>query len=191
MHRDGDWHAALHIWVGGVDESGRRFVLFQRRSRTKDTWPGTLDVAVGGHVRVGESLAQTVREAEEEIGLEAPLESLVRLGRRFTRASAVPDHEVQEVLALRCDRPLERYRLHPDEVDAVVRVPLEDAVALFEGGCAVVDGLQLARGDTAPRVVAIAVEDFAAADRDGYAALALRSLAEVLAGRTPQPFELR
>lgn len=52
-------------------------------------------------------------------------------------------------------------------------------------------GLQLARGDTAPRVVAIAVEDFAVADRDGYAALALRSLAEALAGRTPQPFELR
>ena len=24
VHRDGDWHAALHIWVGGVDEDGPR-----------------------------------------------------------------------------------------------------------------------------------------------------------------------
>ena len=47
VHRDGDWHRSLHLWVWGI-ESGEAFVIFQRRSMTKDTWPGALDVAVGG-----------------------------------------------------------------------------------------------------------------------------------------------
>ena len=69
VHRDGDWHRGLHIWVYGFDPDGTPFMLFQRRSKTKDTWPGKLDVAVGGHYRAGESLAETLRETEEEIGL--------------------------------------------------------------------------------------------------------------------------
>ncbi len=34
VHRDGDWHGALHIWVGGIGDDGVPFVLFQRRSLT-------------------------------------------------------------------------------------------------------------------------------------------------------------
>ena len=74
VHRDGDWHGALHIWVGGIATGGRPFALFQRRSRSKDTWPGALDVAVGGHLRAGETLADAIREAEEEIGLVVAME---------------------------------------------------------------------------------------------------------------------
>src|SRR5207237_2201274 len=107
VHRDGHWHRALHIWVGGVDAQVGPFVLFQRRSLTKDTWPGALDVAVGGHVRAGDTLEQTVREAEEEIGLAVTLAALVPLGRRFRRSSpsdrkrGVVDNELQEVYAVR------------------------------------------------------------------------------------------
>jgi len=191
VHRDGDWHTALHIWVGGLDERGCAFVLFQRRSATKDTWPGALDVAVGGHVRSGETLADTAREAEEEIGLAVPAGSLVRLGRRFARGTTLPDNELQEVFGLRSDLPLEAYRLHPDEVDGLIRLPLDDALALFEGRAATARGVSLSRGDTAHRPVAVAVDDFAAAARDGYPARALRAVGEVLAGRVPEPFELR
>jgi 8-oxo-dGTP pyrophosphatase MutT (NUDIX family) len=191
VHRDGDWHTALHIWVGGLDERGCAFVLFQRRSATKDTWPGALDVAVGGHVRSGETLADTAREAEEEIGLAVPAGSLVRLGRRFARGTTLPDNEVQEVFGLRSDLPLEAYRLHPEEVDELIRLPLGDALALFEGRAATARGVALSRGDTAHRPVAVAVDDFAAAARDGYPARALRALGEVLAGRVPAAFELR
>lgn len=191
VHRHGDWHAALHIWVGGVDEGGRPFVVLQRRSRTKDTWPGALDVAVGGHVRAGETVDHTAREAEEEIGLPAPAASLVRLGRRFARGTTPPDNEVQEVFALRSDRPLEAYRLHQDEVDAIVWLPLDEALALFDGRAAAVQAAELCRGAAAPRQIEVAVDDFAAGARDGYPVLALRGLGEVLAGRAPEPFELR
>src|SRR5215203_3294193 len=39
VHRDGDWHAAMHIWVYGVRDDDVTFMLFQRRSLSKDTWP--------------------------------------------------------------------------------------------------------------------------------------------------------
>ena len=191
VHRDGDWHAAVHIWVGGIDDAGQAFVLFQRRSTTKDTWPGALDVAVGGHFRAGESLAQVAREAEEEIGLTVAPERLVRLGRRFARGTLPPDNEVQEVLAIRSDLPLEAYRLHPEEVDAVVRLSLDDALALFEGRVAAVPGDELGRGARRPARIAVGVGDFAAGERDGYPARALGGLVDVLAGRAPEPFELR
>jgi 8-oxo-dGTP pyrophosphatase MutT (NUDIX family) len=191
VHRDGDWHGALHIWVGGLDQRGCAFVLLQRRSATKDTWPGALDVAVGGHVRSGETLADTAREAEEEIGLAVPAGSLVRLGRRFAHGTTPPDNEVQEVFGLRSDLPLAAYRLHPDEVDEVIRLPLDGALALFEGRAATARGVALSRDDTEHRPVTVAVDDFAAAARDGYPARALQALGEVIAGRVPDPFELR
>ncbi len=106
VHRDGDWHRSLHLWVWGVD-NGKPFVIFQRRSMTKDTWPGYLDVAVGGHFRSGETLAETLREADEEIGLAVTEEDVVRLGRRFHdwRGESFHDCEINEVYAARSDQP--------------------------------------------------------------------------------------
>jgi isopentenyldiphosphate isomerase len=190
VHRDGDWHAAMHVWVGGVGEDGP-FVVFQRRSQTKDTWPGALDVAVGGHVRAGESFAETVREAEEEIGLAVTLADLVRIGRRFTGAPGDGDREVQEVFATRSDLTLEAYVLHADEVDAVVSVLLGDALALFRGEIEEIEALELLRGDGAPRRCSMRVTDFAGRDRARYATLSLERLAAVLEGRVPAAFALR
>lgn len=191
VHRDGDWHGALHIWVGGVDADGRPFALFQRRSQTKDTWPGCLDVAVGGHLRAGETLSEAVREAEEEIGILLEIGDIIRLGRRFAHSVAGSDNEVQEVFALRSDLPLDAYRLHPDEVDAVVSVPLDAVLDLFEGRQAAVQGVELRRGSTISSIAPITVAGFAAGESGGYPARALRGLLEVIAGRAPEPWELR
>jgi 8-oxo-dGTP pyrophosphatase MutT (NUDIX family) len=170
---------------------GRPFVLFQRRSQSKDTWPGALDVAVGGHLRAGETLAQAIREAEEEIGLDLGLADLTRLGRRFAGGDGRADNEVQEVFAVRSDDPLDAYRLHPDEVAAIVSVPLADALALFEGDETMVVGQELPRGASTPAAVRITIAGFAAGGVDGYAARALQGLLAVVAGGVPAPFELR
>jgi isopentenyldiphosphate isomerase len=191
VHRDGDWHGALHIWVGGIGPDGVPFVLLQRRSQSKDTWPGALDVAVGGHLRAGETLAEAIREAEEEIGLSIGLADVVRLGRRFALSVSGTDNEVQEVLGVRSDRPLGAYRLHEEEVDGIVSVPLPAAIDLFDGSRDAVGGVELRRGDAAAGPVDVTIEGFAAGERRGYPALALRGLWEVLDGRAPQPFELR
>jgi isopentenyldiphosphate isomerase len=191
VHRDGDWHAALHIWVGGVAEDGTLFVVFQRRSLTKDTWPGALDVAVGGHVRAGETVTETLREAEEELGLSVHAQDLIPLGRRFVAGGrdGVIDREVQQVFAVRCDQPLERYRVHPDEVDALVALAVDDALALFRGERPTVSAVECARGGH-PRLITLALEAFVVV-ADAYVEQSLRSLRQVLVGDTPRQFELR
>ena len=72
-----------------------------------------------------------MREAREEIGLELSLDDVTILGRRFVRAQP-SDNEVQDVFAVRADLPLGAFTPHPLEVDALLRLPIADAIALLE-----------------------------------------------------------
>ena len=191
VHRDGDWHRALHLWVWGV-EAGTPYVIFQRRSMTKDTWPGALDVAVGGHFRTGETLADTLREAEEELGLAITEADIVRVGRRFHdwRSPAYHDAEINEVYALRSDLPLSGYRLHPVEVDALARIDVEPALALFTGRSERVGGLEWPREASEPFRRDFELADFVDIS-DDYAIRTVEAIRELATGRTPEPFEIR
>ena len=75
VHRDGLWHRCFHLWVlsgGGV--------LLQRRAADKDAFGGMLDATAAGHLLAGESVADGVREAEEELGVAfAPQSVALRL----------------------------------------------------------------------------------------------------------------
>ena len=66
-------HRVTYIFV--FDSAGRLFV--QRRTPTKDLYPGYYDLAAGGVVCVGESYEDSaVREAREELGItDVPLQS--------------------------------------------------------------------------------------------------------------------
>lgn len=136
VHRDGDWHRSVHVWVAGVGEEGTPFLIFQRRGLGKDTWPGRLDATVGGHYRAGEGLAEGLREVEEEIGVVVVEGDLRRLGLRVCVNEAEPgvrDHELQDVFLLRDDRPLTDYRPEPAELAALVRFPLSPLLDLLAG----------------------------------------------------------
>jgi isopentenyldiphosphate isomerase len=135
VHRDGDWHRVLHVWVAREDGT----LILQRRSRFKDLEPGKVDVTVGGHLRAGESVLDAAREAEEEIGLEIRPERLAHLGTwRSDRCyPEALDREFQEVFALICDWPLERYSPDCREVYLLYEVPLERAIELYRHGTAV------------------------------------------------------
>jgi isopentenyl-diphosphate delta-isomerase type 1 len=66
VHRDGDRHRAVHVLV--FNARGQLFL--QKRSMSKDTFPGAWDSSASGHVDSGEDYDQcAVREAREEIGL--------------------------------------------------------------------------------------------------------------------------
>ena len=51
VHRDGDWHKAVHIWI--INENGD--VLLQRRCATKDSNPNMLDISSAGHLSAGDN----------------------------------------------------------------------------------------------------------------------------------------
>ena len=68
-------HRATYIYV--FDRTGR--VLVQRRTASKDLYPGYYDLAAGGVVAAGESYEECARrEAFEELGIRG-----VPLARRF------------------------------------------------------------------------------------------------------------
>ena len=73
VHRDGDWHRSVHVWLAHTMNNDRGQVhckvLLQRRSPYKDTHPNLLDVSCAGHVDAGSDTVETAtRELQEELG---------------------------------------------------------------------------------------------------------------------------
>lgn len=66
VHRDGDWHASVHLWI--FDEKKR--ILLQKRSSRKKLYPSMWVAPVSGHVSAGASNIETlIRETSEEVGV--------------------------------------------------------------------------------------------------------------------------
>ncbi|KAJ9452688.1 Nudix hydrolase 3 [Diplonema papillatum] len=133
VHRDGDWHRSVQVWVvAGEDE--QRKVLLQRRSAHKDVDPGTLDVSCAGHVSGADSVRETVvKELAEELGI-VDVPSFGTLRPLFTCCASngdpcqgVADNEWQYVFALVKHAHLPNlsaadFYPNPSEVDEVLVV---------------------------------------------------------------------
>jgi isopentenyldiphosphate isomerase len=135
VHRDGDWHRSTHVWICGI-ENGAAHLDVQRRGLEKDTWPGRLDATVAGHLRAGEDIEAALREIEEEVRIVLTMRDLVHAGTHVSVSDVAQtwlDREFQEVLLARLDQPITAYRPNPDEVDAIVRIPLEGLLAVLAG----------------------------------------------------------
>ena len=136
VHRNGDWHRAVHIWVYGCNERGP-YLLMNQRGKQKDTWPLALDATVGGHLGAGETVEDAFREVHEEIGVNidpARFEWLFQ--RKRSSGELIPgvlDQEIQEVFIVHDDRPLTAFAPNPAELEGIVVVSVADAVQLFRG----------------------------------------------------------
>lgn len=185
VHRDGDWHRALHIWIAGKGDEGRGFVLMQRRSEFKDTWPGVLDVTVGGHYRAGESLQEVLREAEEEIGVPVDLTDLVPLGVRVSAnempETAIYDRELQDVFVLIDERPLADYRPHPGELAELICIPVPALIELLRGQPGAIAVQSIRPHATEAEETTISIDDFVPTV-DQYPLRAVLAIRRVLGG---------
>jgi isopentenyl-diphosphate delta-isomerase len=99
-HRDGLWHATIHVWV--LDADGR--VLLQQRSFSKAQFPGWWDISAAGHIGAHES---GVREVSEELGADVTLDDLDFLGvyRVENTFGETVNHERSRVYLWRSGRP--------------------------------------------------------------------------------------
>ena len=74
IHKNGLLHREIHVWI--YNKNGE--ILFQRRAKTKDTYPDLLDASVGGHVEIGDDyLTTSIKELEEETGIKAEAKDLI------------------------------------------------------------------------------------------------------------------
>jgi isopentenyl-diphosphate delta-isomerase type 1 len=108
VHRRKLNHRAVHVLV--FNERGQLFL--QKRSMTKDCFPGTWDSSASGHLDRGESYdACAIREVGEELGvrLEAVPQRLFKVD-----ACAETGHEFVWVYQTQHEGP---FNLHPEEID--------------------------------------------------------------------------
>jgi isopentenyl-diphosphate delta-isomerase type 1 len=102
-------HRAIHVLIH--DAAGHLFL--QRRSLSKDTFPGCWDSSCSGHVDAGENYSDAARrELGEELGWHdrsLPLRPLLKL-----TASPATGHEFIQIFIM---GPVSGpFQLHPDEI---------------------------------------------------------------------------
>lgn len=134
VHAEGLWHQVAHILVVAV-RGGVPTAVLQRRADHKATFPGLLDLSATGHLTAGEMPLDGVREAREELGIDIRRGDLLPLGIRriIDEAPEGVNRELCHVFLVRDDRPLAAYAPDPDEVSAVVDLPLEPGLDLLAG----------------------------------------------------------
>jgi isopentenyldiphosphate isomerase len=186
-HRRGLWHRCIHCWIFGVDAgTGEPYLLVQRRAATKDTWPGYLDLTVGGHLAAGEEPLDGLREVEEELGLRVEPTRLMPLGMRRTEQE-IPeglDREFQDVFLVRDDTPPGDLRLQREEVEAVLRIGLDNAETLGAAGSA--PAREHRDGDVSE--VRVHVSDFVPSTDDYLRRVAVAARAALDGGRVQKIF---
>jgi isopentenyldiphosphate isomerase len=115
-HSKGLWHRTVHVWVQN------RFgeLLLQRRSPSKETFPGLWDISAAGHISAGDSSIDSAsRELQEELGVTVYRESLRFL---FTMQhsyvspdTTIKDNEISDVYL--CTRPINETEVAPDPIE--------------------------------------------------------------------------
>ncbi len=156
VHAEGLWHQTFHCWILSREEDGI-YVLFQLRHRSKDTFPGLLDVSCAGHLLAGETPMDGIRELREELGLDVHYSELNPCG-VFPEEDIISDgfidREYCHVYIYDSNQPLTSYRMQPDEVSGLFRVRLDNLKRLLqEGEPIAADGIVLNGDGTVSRQV--------------------------------------
>lgn len=131
VHRDGDWHRAVHVWIFTPDDR----ILVQRRALVKENNPGLWDVSCAGHISAGEPVIDAaIREAREELGIELEAGELEHVA--SIPASCVLnggtyiDNEIHEIFVVRREVDLAELSLQPEEVDDAKLVTRDELLSL-------------------------------------------------------------
>ena len=182
-HRRGLWHRCFHCWIcTPATDDGGPFLLAQRRAAEKDIWPGYLDVTAAGHLAAGEDPLDGLREVEEELGLRVDPIRLVPLGTRRVELE-IPvgmDRELYDVFLVLDDTDPGDFRLQREEVEAILRLDLDDIGALGSAGS--VPAREYPAG--APFDTRVGPEDFVPYT-DDYLRQVSQAARQLLAGERP------
>lgn len=108
VHRLGLRHRAVHVLVF----NSRGEIFLQKRSMSKDTFPGAWDSSASGHLDAGEDYdVCAIRELREEIGL-----NLEKCPKRLFKIDACLETGQEFVWVYRCENE-GPFMLDPEEIE--------------------------------------------------------------------------
>lgn len=119
VHRDGDWHKAVHIWI--INNNGD--VLLQRRCATKDSNPNMLDISSAGHISAGDdSVTSAIRELKEELNLDVNPDELkfiktIKRSSRYTETFI--NNEFDDMYILITDKDISEMKYQESEISEI------------------------------------------------------------------------
>ncbi len=149
-HSQGIWHRTAHVWLlrrkavscpcsPGESGSAGVEILLQKRSHTKDSFPGCYDISSAGHIPAGvDYVPSALRELKEELGVEAMARDLYDCGKRYIQyeeefyGCSFVDRQVSKVFYMWLDREPEDFTLQAEEVEEVRWFDFQECLQLVE-----------------------------------------------------------
>lgn len=132
VHRDGDWHKSVHIWI--INQNGD--ILLQRRTQDKDSDPNMLDISCAGHLSSGDdSITGAIRELKEELSLEvepSDLKYITTLKRSPKHDDGFIDNEFDDLYLLRINKKIEELTYQKEEIVEIFFVPYKKFKEMVE-----------------------------------------------------------
>jgi len=127
VHKDGDWHHAVDIWI--LNSHGE--LLLQKRSKQKESFPNLWEVSCSGHISTGEdSKTSALREIKEELGLDVTERELKFLFKSkdtcVTNKGTFVNNEFKDVYLVKKNLEIQDFKLDPLEVSEVKFMKIED-----------------------------------------------------------------
>ena len=126
VHRDGDWHRAVHIWI--INNKGD--ILLQRRCATKDSNPNMLDISTAGHLSAGDdSLDGAIRELKEELNMDVKpdeLQFIKTIKRSSKYTSTFLNNEFDDLYILRTNKTIDEMSFQKEEISEIFYVSYKD-----------------------------------------------------------------
>ncbi len=134
VHKKGYWHKTFQCYVIGK-ENHEEYMYIQLRSHLKKDFANYYDITAAGHILSNETVADGVREVNEELGLNVAYTQLNSLGMipNIIETEKIIDHELSYVFLYEMTEPMESFILQPEEVSGIVKARLYDFIAFYNG----------------------------------------------------------
>ena len=120
VHRDGDWHKTVHVWI----KNHKGELLLQKRSSEKESFPDFWDISSAGHIQAGQtSISAAVQEVREELGIALEKKELnylftIRAGYKKAGGDFI-DNEISDVYIVTKNVFLSDLHLQKEEISEV------------------------------------------------------------------------
>ncbi len=131
IHRDGLRHREIHVWL----VTPQKEFIFQKRGPHQDTWPGYLDVTVGGHVDTKtESYEECAkRELYEETGTKLPITLIIkRYSESYDPNTQTKNHAFRAVFGAIYTGALHDLKVEEGNGQGFIKYSLEELKSLSE-----------------------------------------------------------